>query len=229
MLVAIILVAIGLPSGAGASDTPPPPKGQPSKLRRIDFPGAFLLATTILCLLGGLSLGGQNLPWPHPLVLGLLASSVILGALFVLFEIYCTEEPIFPPQLLVMRDVAAPYAIMALQSISQPSMMYTVPLYFRVTQNSSNAVAGSHLFPAVIGNTVGGLLAGFVIQKTGRYKFLTILSSISSMSAYLLLIFRWKGDTSWLESLDIVPGGFGTGIAFSAAFIAMTSMFSFLT
>jgi hypothetical protein len=105
--------------------------------------------------------------------------------------------------------------------------MYTVPLYFRVTQNSSNTVAGSHLFPAVLGNTVGGLLAGFVIQKTGKYKFLTILSSISSMTAYLLLIFRWKGNTSWLESMAIVPGGFGTGIAFSAAFIAMTSEFSF--
>jgi hypothetical protein len=227
MLLAIILVALGIPSSAGASDSPPPPKGHRSKLGRVDFPGAFLLATTILCLLGGLSLGGQSLSWSHPVVVGLLVVSPILGALFVVFEIYCTEEPIFPPQLLMMRDVAAPYAIMGLQSIAQPAMMYTVPLYFRVTQNSSNTVAGSHLFPAVVGNAIGALLAGLVIKQTGRYKFLTILSSISSMTAYLLLIFRWKGNTGWLEGLYIVPGGFGTGIAFSAAYIAMTSEFTF--
>jgi len=147
----------------------------------------------------------------------------------VVYEIKGTEEPIFPPQLLGMRDVAAPYALMALQGAAQSAMMYTVPLYFRVTQNSSNTVAGSHLFPAVIGNTVGGLLAGFLIQRTGKYKFLSILSSISSMTSYLLLILRWKGNTGWLESLDIVPGGFGTGIAFSAAFIAMTSESFLLT
>lgn len=101
--------------------------------------------------------------------------------------------------------------------------MYTVPLYFRATQSSSNTVAGTHLFPAVLGNTVGGLLSGFLIQKTGRYKSLTILSTISSSMTYILLILRWHGRTSWLESLEIVPGGFGTGMAASATFIALTS------
>jgi hypothetical protein len=36
------------------------------------------------------------------------------------------------------------------------------------------------------------------------------------------MIFRWHGRTGWLESLDIVPGGFGTGMAGSATFIALT-------
>lgn len=102
-------------------------------------------------------------------------------------------------------------------------MMYSIPLYFRVTQNSTNTAAGSHLFPAVIGNTVGGLLAGFIIQRTGRYKMLIILATVSSSLTYSLLIFRWHGRTSILESLEIIPGGFGTGMAASATFIALTS------
>lgn len=102
-------------------------------------------------------------------------------------------------------------------------MMYSIPLYFRATQNSSNTTAGSHLFPAVLGNTVGGLLVGFIIQKTGRYKALTILATISSSLTYCLLILRWHGKTSWLESLEIIPGGFGTGMAAAATFIALTS------
>jgi MFS family permease len=102
-------------------------------------------------------------------------------------------------------------------------MMYTVPLYFRATQSQSNTEAGAHLFPAVIGNTIGGLLSGYVIQRTGRYKVLTIFASLSACLSYGLLVLRWHGHTSWLESLDIVPGGFGTGMTSSAAFIALTS------
>jgi MFS family permease len=101
--------------------------------------------------------------------------------------------------------------------------MYTVPLYFRVTQNSTNTAAGAHLFPAVLGNTVGGLLAGYTIQRTGRYKILIMLAAICSSITYSLLIIRWNGHISILESLEIIPGGFGTGVASSATFIALTS------
>lgn len=121
------------------------------------------------------------------------------------------------------RDVATSYAIISLQAAAQLAMMYSVPLYFRVTQNSSNTTAGSHLFPAVLGNTLGGLLSGLYIQRTGRYKSLAILATFSSSLSYLLLIVFWKGNTNWWESLEIVPGGFGTGIAFSATFIGLTS------
>lgn len=34
---------------------------------------------------------------------------------------------------------------------------------------------------------------------------------------------RWHGHTSFLESLYIIPGGFGNGIALSASFIALTA------
>jgi hypothetical protein len=100
-------------------------------------------------------------------------------------------------------------------------MMFSVPLYFRVTQNISNAEAGSHLLPAILSNTFGSILAGYVIQKTGRYKLLALLASATSSFSYFLLIVRWKGNVSWLESLEIMPSGFGTGIAFSVTFIAL--------
>jgi hypothetical protein len=100
-------------------------------------------------------------------------------------------------------------------------MMYSVPLYFRITQFTSNTIAGAHLFPAVVGNTFGALIAAFIIQKTGRYRNLLIAASLISSSSYLLLILRWKGHTSWLESMDIVPGGFGTGMVYMATMISL--------
>lgn len=44
-------------------------------------------------------------------------------------------------------------------------MMMTVPLYFQVTQRTSSSAAGSHLLPAVIGNAVGGIIAGNLIRR----------------------------------------------------------------
>lgn len=43
--------------------------------------------------------------------------------------------------------------------------MFTVPLYFQTSENASATVAGAHLFPAVIGNAVGGVLVGKWIQR----------------------------------------------------------------
>ncbi len=99
--------------------------------------------------------------------------------------------------------------------------MFSVPLYFRVTKDISNAEAGSHLLPTVLSNAFGSLLAGIIIQRIGRYKMLTILVTTCASISYVLLIIRWTGDTSWLESLEIMPSGFGTGLAFSATFIAL--------
>lgn len=57
--------------------------------------------------------------------------------------------------------------------------------------------------------------------RTGRYKLLVLLATIAASIGYLLLILRWHGNTNWLESLYIVPGGFGTGVAQSAIFISI--------
>ncbi|OBT43074.1 hypothetical protein VE00_05542 [Pseudogymnoascus sp. WSF 3629] len=194
-----------------------------SKLARIDFAGAFLLAATILFFLLPLEITGEKIPWTHPFVLGLFVSSITMGILFVLVETHWAKEPIFPLNLLRSRHVVIPDILVFLQLAAQLGMMYTVPLYFQVTQDASTAVAGAHLFPAVTGVAVAGLLSGYLIKKTGRYKALLTTASACASISYLLLILRWHGHTNWLESLYVVPGGFGSGMLNSAAFVALTA------
>jgi formate/nitrite transporter FocA (FNT family) len=56
--------------------------------------------------------------------------------------------------------------------------MVSVPLYFQVTANSSATVGGTHLLPAVVGNAVGGILAGALISK-----YRTIVSLITMLTS----------------------------------------------
>jgi hypothetical protein len=59
--------------------------------------------------------------------------------------------------------------------------------------------------------------------RTGRYKLIAIIGAIASTTSYTLMILRWHGHTSFLESMYIIPGGFGNGIALSAMFVVLTA------
>lgn len=192
-----------------------------SRLARIDFIGAAFMTLTILSLLTPLEIGGNRVAWSSPIVFALLAGAVVLGAMLLVTEKYWAKEPILPLSLLRHRDVMNSNMIMFCQCVAQTGVMVSVPLYFQITSNASNTVAGAHLIPAVVGNATGGILSGAIINRTGRYKPLIIIATLVASSGYLLLILRWHGNTNWLESLYIFPGGFGMGIAQSAVFISI--------
>ncbi|ORY11738.1 major facilitator superfamily domain-containing protein, partial [Clohesyomyces aquaticus] len=192
-----------------------------SKLARIDFLGATLMTVTILAFLFPLEIGGVKLPWSHPLISSLAGVGAVFGGLFAATEGWLAKEPILPLQLLQQRDTVLSFIAMALQSAAQLGLMFAVPLYFQITARASNTIAGAHLFPAVAGNAVGGVVSGLIIRQTGRYKLLILSATLIASLGYLLLILRWHGHTNWLESMYIVPGGFGTGVAQSAIFISI--------
>lgn len=43
--------------------------------------------------------------------------------------------------------------------------MYSVPLFFQLVENASASVAGAHLFPAIAGVAVAGLIGGHAIRR----------------------------------------------------------------
>ncbi|KAK7755663.1 hypothetical protein SLS62_002274 [Diatrype stigma] len=151
-----------------------------SRLARVDFLGALLLGTGLLALLLPIEIGGQKVAWTHPLIFALLAVGAVLLLLFAVVEVYVAREPIFPLRLLRNRNVVLCYLVSCFQGAAQLSMMFSVPLYFQVTSRSSNAVAGAHLFPAVVGNAAGGILSGIWIRRYVDYGGWSLVSSSGS-------------------------------------------------
>lgn len=70
---------------------------------RIDFVGATLLVVGLSIQLVGLSLGGNDLPWGSPWVVGSLVGSFALMATFVTVEAKTTAIPIIPLKMLKGR------------------------------------------------------------------------------------------------------------------------------
>ncbi|KAK5713539.1 hypothetical protein LTR15_011239 [Elasticomyces elasticus] len=88
---------------------------------------------------------------------------------------------------------------------------------------ASSAEAGLYLIPAFAGNTLGGLIAGYYIKKTGRFKPLTVVAPILVVSCMLLCYYTWSEPASGWMSLAILPGGFATGMVSSSAFLGLTA------
>ncbi|KAJ5337246.1 Vacuolar membrane amino acid uptake transporter [Penicillium brevicompactum] len=195
-----------------------------NKLAKVDFLGTGLLGSSIVALTLLLDQGGKSFAWNSRWSALFGGGGVGLLIAFVLVEAYVAREPIFNLRILRRTNVSAAYIIGALQITAQLGMLFSVPLYFQVTQRASNTASGGHMIPAVVGNTVGGLMAGIFIRRTGHFKVLLVLAGLVAAVSYGLLYLRWNGDTGFWESLFIFPGGFGTGVASASAFVAMTAM-----
>ncbi|KAL4863350.1 hypothetical protein BDV12DRAFT_202194 [Aspergillus spectabilis] len=217
--IAALLVFVQLklvrPEAPDAADRP--------GIRRIDFRGAILLTASICSLILLLDQGGKLFAWSSVPALILASGGVLTLALFIYTELYVAAEPIFDLHILRRPNITPSYLIGALQVAAQVGMMFTVPLYFQVTARASSSVAGAHLIPAVVGNTVGGLSAGLFIRRTGNYKPVLVLAGLVSSVSYVLQFLRWNGHTGIAESFYIAFGGIGSGFSGSASFVSMTA------
>lgn len=68
--------------------------------KKVDLLGALLLVLGLSTQLAGLSLGGNELPWNHAIVIGCLVGSGVLLGLFLLVEGTTTAIPIIPLHML---------------------------------------------------------------------------------------------------------------------------------
>ncbi|CAI7653000.1 unnamed protein product [Penicillium pancosmium] len=195
-------------------------EGRPA--RRVDILGTVLLSGSIVALVLLVDCGGRIFPWLSHMTLILATLSIFALVAFVYVEKNVALEPILDLKILSKPNVATSYLASSFQTAAQVSMMFAVPLYFQVTGSVSSTVAGAHLVPAVIANTIGGLLSGYFIGCTGRYKFVQVASGLIGSLAYLLQFLRWNGRTGFWESLYIMPGGLGSGLS-SAGFVSMTA------
>ena len=82
-----------------------------SKIRRIDFLGAFLLATSIVSFVLVFNLASKDLTFSDPWVISLIVLFFVSSFLFLFVEARVSSEPIFPLRLLLERDVLTAYLI----------------------------------------------------------------------------------------------------------------------
>jgi hypothetical protein len=96
-----------------------------TKLKRIDFVGAFFMSATILACITAFDLGSKKAS--TPVLVSLIAIGVTAEILFVLTERFWAKEPIFPLELLGKDAVITSYTIIFIQTGIQVAVSATTP------------------------------------------------------------------------------------------------------
>ncbi|KAM3434779.1 hypothetical protein NHJ13734_005846 [Beauveria thailandica] len=193
--------------------------------KRVDFRGAVLLVSAISLQLLGLSLGGNELPWSSPWVVGLVATSIVLLGLFLHVEAMTSATPIVPLRLFKGTLPVLVQTANLLAGAAAYAYLFMLPLFFQAVLLETAAKAGARLAIPSLAGPLGGLVAGIVMSRWGKLVPLVRVGAFFMLLGNALTATLAFSDSSWKYFAYIFPANFGQGIIYPA--ILFTSLASF--
>ncbi len=184
-------------------------------VRRIDFLGAALAAAATICLLLGLSWGGnQTYEWSSPQIVGVLVASGVLFVLFFVTERFAAE-PILPLDLFRNQVFSVSALLSLLQMMILLGMALYLPFFFQGVLGLSATNSGATITSQSFSVVIGAALAGILISIIKRYQLITIVGSLV-MTIGVFLLTRMDVSTSMVTIvISMVITGLGLGVFFS--------------
>lgn len=192
------------------------------KLAKIDFLGALTLITAVFCLLLGLD-RGSNVAWSDTWTVVSCCVSIPIFAIFLFIEMEVASYPFAPGHIIFEKSLFASYLVNFLSIGSYMGIVFFLPLVFQAVQGLSATGAGLRLIPPLIFSVSGSLFGGKVMQKTGKYYWLTIWTLVLCLSG-VIIIFLCSGIIfNWPPGLIIglCLNAFGGGSAITTTLISV--------
>ncbi|KAH6719868.1 major facilitator superfamily domain-containing protein [Leptodontidium sp. MPI-SDFR-AT-0119] len=207
---------------------PPPSTTTPTtthtltKLRQIDFLGALTLILAISSLLIGLDLG-SNTSWTSNLTLSFLLTSLPLFTIFIYIEIAVATHPFAPGHVILSPSLFASYLCNFFTLSAYMGTIFYIPLYLQAVDGMSATSAGMRFIPVMACSVSGSLFGGKVMQRTGKYSWLTIACLGLSVVGGVV-IFMCSGlvvSSSWGIVVGLGMSAFGGGAAITTTLISV--------
>ncbi len=187
---------------------------------RIDYLGAATLAGALSAIVLYTSLGGTTFPWDAPAMIAMLIAALVFLAAFVLVESRAAE-PILPLSLFRNNNFVVLNAVGFIVGIAMFGSITFLPLYLQVVQGVSPTTSGLSLLPMMLGLIGTSTLAGMVMSRTGRYRWLPLASTALLFLAMALLSTMNEQTGIGLVSLYMFMAGAGIGPVMSVGITAI--------
>ncbi len=187
-------------------------RGLPSHERshKLDFLGAALIVVATVAFMFAISSGGIRFPWSSPLIVGLLAFSAAVAALFV-GRLKTAAEPLIP--LSILKNKIARYSI-ATNTLGWGGIIALniyLPIYLQDVQGMTATNAGLSLMILMgVLNTSSGVTSG-MIGRHVRYKIVPMIGLGSAAIAIALLAWFVRSLNIWSFEFLLAVIGIGFG------------------
>lgn len=193
--------------------------------RNFDLIGGAIFTVAISFLLVGLT-NKQFGEWDEPTVGGFILVGLILTGLF-LFAESRAAEPIVPLDLWRNRTYSASMVSTFFAAFAFFGAIVFLPRWFQVVEGLSPTDSGLALLPLMVGLISSSIVSGFLVSKTGRYKWL-LVGSIIVMGIGTLFMTQLTAETPvpvvWFWMFLV---GLGVGPTFSVFTIVIQNAVPF--
>lgn len=196
--------------------------GWKAKFRRIDFVGAVALVAAVFSLIFGLD-RGANGQWSNLICIVPLCLSLPLFALFIFIELRLAAEPFAPGHIIFERSLFACYLCNFFSFAGWMGILFYLPLYFQAVDRLNASQAGLRLLPGIVASVTGSLSGGLIMQKTGKYYWLTVFAYFTlTLSVIPVLLCAGLVVNSTIGiSIGLSFSGLGGGIGVTTSLIAL--------
>ena len=178
--------------------------------RRIDFLGAALLVGSVSSLLLVSVWGGQEYEWGSATIIGLGATGVVLGALFLLQESRA-PEPILPLRLFREPVFRVSTLLGVFIGVAMFGGFIFLPVFLQVATGASATRSGLLTLPLMAGLMTTSIVGGRIISRTGRYKIFPVLGTGLAATGMFLLSTMSVDTPRVLSGLYMAILGAGLG------------------
>ena len=211
-IIALAVIAFGMP------------KIIPESKKVIDYAGALLLSLGLVPLLLALVWGGSEYDWTSGVIIGLFAAAAVALTGFALVESRAVE-PILPMSLFKNRVFSVAVSATFLSAMVLFGAIIFIPLFAQGVIGVSATDSGLILTPLMAGLIVASAVAGQIVSRTGRYKYLGILGMAVSAIGMFMMSRMGIDTTSNQLRLNMVVTGVGLGITLPIFTVAVQSAF----
>jgi len=191
---------------------------------RIDYTGMVLLAVASTGLVLVTTWGGTTYDWDSLVIIGLIIGTAIAALAFVMVE-RRASEPIMPLHLFRDRNFVLTTIAGLITGIAMFGALAYLPTYLQMVTGVNATQAGLLMIPMMAALLVSSIIAGQLVSRTGRYKWLPIAGT--SIVAVALVLMSTMTPSLAIPILCLYLAVMGLGLGMSMQILILIVQNSF--
>lgn len=184
----------------------------------IDYLGAILLALGTVPLLLGFTWAGSQYAWLSVQTISLFAASAVFITIFILYEASRERrnaQPIVDPSMFKNCIFSVSVLITMITSMGMFASAIFLPLFAQGVLHFSATESGLRLVPLMGGLIVSSVIAGQLVSRFGRYKWIAFVGMAITIGGSLLLLRLNINSTNMDLIVAMIVLGLGLGFSMS--------------